>query len=93
MIEYDRSGRMKYNPEFHFNQGQYWTYEEEEYLIKWYDIIGMEEMSLALGRTEATVANKVYRLQKQGRMKKADSKRYTIKILKEEVNGKVILAY
>ena len=93
MIEYDSQGRIKYNPELHDRQGFPWSEEETEYLIKWYDIIGMEEMSLALGRTEATVANKVYRLQKQGRMKKADSKRYTIKILKEEVNGKVIFAY
>lgn len=93
MIEYDKQGRIKYNPELHDRQGSFWEDEEVEYLIKWYDIIGMEEMSLVLGRTEATVANKVYRLQKQGKMLKVNDKKYTIKILKEEVNGKVILAY
>lgn len=93
MIEYDNQGRIKYNPELHDRQGLPWNEEETEYLIRWYDIIGMEEMSLALGRTEATVANKVYRLQKEGRMTKAPIKRYTVKILKEEINGKAILAY
>lgn len=93
MLEYDTQGRIKYNPELHDRQGLPWSEEETEYLIKWYDIIGMEEMSLALGRTEGTVASKVCRLQRQGKMKKADIKRYTVKILKEEVNGKAILAY
>lgn len=66
--------------------------EEIEYLIRWYDIVGMEEMSLALGRTEATVANKVYRLQIRGQMPRPDIKRHTRKILKDEVN-KPILAF
>lgn len=93
MIEYDSYGRMKYNPELHDNQGLPWEEDEIEYLIKWYDIIGMEEMSLALGRTEATVFSKVCRLRKEGKMPKTIAKRYRVKILKEEVNGKVILAY
>ena len=92
MIEYDRSGRMKYNPEFHFNQGKSWTHEEEEYLIKWYDLIGMEEMSFALGRTEGTIADKVNRLRKRGRMTKAAHKNYVRRILREE-DGRAILGY
>lgn len=92
MIEYDRSGRMKYNPEFHFNQGKYWTYDEEEYLIKWYDIIGMEEMSFALGRTEGTITDKVNRLRKRGRMTKVEHKNYVRRILREE-DGRAILGY
>lgn len=93
MIEYDNQGRMKYNPELHYMQGKLWEEEEIEYLIKWYDIVGMEEMSLALGRTEGTVANKVYRLQMRGQMPRPTTKRYTRKILKDEINGKAIIAY
>ena len=92
MIEYDNQGRIKYNPELHDRQGTLWDEEEIEYLIAWYDIVGMEEMSLALGRTEATVANKVYRLQERGQMPRANVKRYTRKILKDEIN-KPILAF
>lgn len=92
MIEYDNQGRIKYNSELHDRQGTFWDEEEIEYLIKWYDIIGMEEMSLALGRTEATVANKVYRLQERGKMPRPDIKRHTRKILKDEIN-KPILAF
>lgn len=92
MIEYDNQGRIKYNPELHDRQGEFWNQEEVEYLIRWYDIIGMEEMSLALGRTEATVANKVYRLQMRGQMPRPSMKRYTTKILKDEID-KPILAF
>lgn len=49
MIKYDKQGRIQYNPELHFNQGQRWSEEDTEYLINWYHIIGVEEMSLALG--------------------------------------------
>lgn len=84
---------MRYNPELHDRQGLLWDEEEIEYLIKWYDIIGMEEMSLALGRTESTVNSKVQKLRKEGKMQKPSIKKYRIRILKEEVNGKVILAY
>ncbi|MGG7059871.1 hypothetical protein ACQPUZ_16520 [Clostridium tertium] len=93
MIEFDDYGRMKYNAELHDRQGLPWEEDEIEYLIRWYDIIGMEEMSLALGRTENTVTSKVQRMRKEGKMPKANVKKYTIKILKEEVDGKVILAY
>lgn len=92
MIEYDSSGRMKYNPEFHFNQGKYWTYDEEEYLIKWYDLIGMEEMSFALGRTEGTISDKANRLRKRGRMLEVAHKNYARRILKEE-DGRAIVGY
>lgn len=68
MVEYDSHGRMKYNPELHDNWGKAWTQEEEDYLIKWYDLIGLEEMGLALGRTETVVSNKVVKLRKLGIM-------------------------
>lgn len=67
-VEYDNCGRMKYNSDLHDRQGKPWTDEEKNYLINWYAKIGLEEMSLALGRTEATVANKVNQLRTQGKM-------------------------
>ncbi|MDB1924097.1 hypothetical protein PMY56_13450 [Clostridium tertium] len=81
MLEYDRYGRMAYNSELHFNQGKPWDKEDLEYLIQWYDIIGMEEMGLALGRTEATVADKVSKLRKAGIMPKS-TKRFHLKLLR-----------
>lgn len=74
MVEYDDYGRMKYNPELHFNQGNKWTKEDIEYLIEWLDKIGYEEMSLALGRTEATLRDKVFKLRKKGLMKRSNQK-------------------
>lgn len=70
MIEYDNWGRMKYNPEIHFNQGHNWTTEELDYLVNWLDKIGLEEMSLALGRTETSIATKVHKLRREGLMSK-----------------------
>jgi len=67
-VKYDNAGRMKYNPDLHDRQGKLWDDDEKEYLINWYNIIGLEEMSLALGRTEGTVANKVNQLRSLGKM-------------------------
>lgn len=75
-VEYDRWGRMKYNPVYHENTGKYWTMEEIQYLIQWYDIIGAEEMSFALSRTMGTVQNKVMTLRKNNMMRKPDKKVY-----------------
>ena len=68
MIEYDNQGRMKYNPELHFNQGQKWSKEDTDYLINWYHIVGVEEMSLALGRSEQTIFEKVCKLRRKSIM-------------------------
>lgn len=81
MIEYDAYGRMKYNPELHFNQGKTWVDEDIDYLIHWLEIIGYEEMSLALGRTEATVRDKVFKLRKKGLMKEGDKSKRHRKLL------------
>jgi hypothetical protein len=67
-VEYDNYGRMKYNPDLHDRQGTPWTHNELNYLIDWYDLIGVEEMSLALGRTEVSITHKVNVLRRQGRM-------------------------
>lgn len=67
-VEYDSCGRMKYNPDLHDRQGKPWEDDEIEYLINWYSKIGIEEMSLALGRTEGTIAQKVNQLRSKGNM-------------------------
>lgn len=67
-IEYDRYGRMKYNPSFHDRQNKSYDNDEIEYLVNWYNKIDGEEMSLALGRTLDTIRQKVNMLRKQGKM-------------------------
>jgi predicted DNA-binding protein YlxM (UPF0122 family) len=84
-VEYDTFGRMKYNPEYHFNQGTPWSMEDKEYLIEWLDKIGLEEMSLALGRTETTISEKARVLRKQGKMK-PDTKSRNPRLLRLELN-------
>jgi hypothetical protein len=81
VVEYDRFGRMRYNAELHFNQGKPWSKEDLEYLVNWYSIIGAEEMSLALGRTEMTVADKVHKLRKRGLMRKEKAS-YNLRLLR-----------
>lgn len=70
MIEYDRYGRMKYNPEFHKRSGQIWSKSDLNYLINWYDKIGAEEMSFALERPISAISEKVAVLRRRGTMKK-----------------------
>jgi predicted ArsR family transcriptional regulator len=64
--EYDRHGRMKYHPEFHKNHEKPFTESDLEYLCKFYDVDGAKLISLALGRTEATVRSKLSNLKKRG---------------------------
>ena len=92
MIEYDTQGRMKYNPELHHNQGTEWNEEDTQYLIDWYDIVGIEEIALALGRSEGTVNSKINVLRKKGLMQKPATKQHTKKIIKDE-KDKPILAF
>lgn len=73
--EYDSHGILKYNPEIHFAQGTPWSTSDKQYLIDWYYIIGAEEMSYALGRTEYSIVNYVAILRKQGLFKRNSSKK------------------
>lgn len=83
-IEYDKCGRMKYNSELHKKQGISWSKEDLKYLIDWYEIIGLEEISMALERSEITVAAKIAYLRKQGKMEKGSrTKGYHNKLLKK----------
>jgi len=82
-IEYDRYGRMKYNPLFHTNTSKPWIYNDLEYLINWYDIIGPEEMSYALSRTIKSIAQMVNNKRKDGTMIKP-IKQSNIKRIKKD---------
>jgi hypothetical protein len=67
-ITYDKNGRMNYHPELHGRQGKPWTTSEQAYLVAQYEIIGPEQMSLALERTIHTVMTRAYELRKKGLM-------------------------
>ena len=73
-IEYDKYGRLLYNPLFHEKSGTPWSYEDENYLKTWYYIIGPEEMSFALERTMTSIMGKVAKLNIEGIMKTPSSK-------------------
>lgn len=65
-VEYDNSGRIKYNPEIHPNQGKLWTESDKEYLCKYESIDEMETIAMALGRTRGTVHEKLSILKQRG---------------------------
>lgn len=90
MVEFDDYGRMKYNPELHPNQGKSWNVEDLNYLIEWLEIIGYEEMSLALGRSEITLRDKVFNLRKKGLMEKPNKKIHHQRLLRRCGNEQVI---
>lgn len=69
-LEYDEYGRMKYNPEIHFNHGAKFTSEELAYLCKFYNVDGPIALSYALGRTQATIIRKYNQLDKNGLVEK-----------------------
>ncbi|WP_342510543.1 DNA-entry nuclease [Sporosarcina sp. FSL K6-1522] len=64
--EYDAAGRMMYHPEFHFSHRIPWTESELEYLCKYYEIDGRDTISMALGKTVSSVADKMTYLKKRG---------------------------
>ncbi|TCO69533.1 DNA-entry nuclease [Marinisporobacter balticus] len=66
-IEFDCCRRMKYNPIFHEKHGKTLTDEELEYLCKFWEFDELSTMSMALGKTESTLAAKVHQLRKSGR--------------------------
>lgn len=52
-LEYTASNcRMRYNPEFHFNQGKDWSIKDVMYLCGMHNKIQLRNIALALGRTE-----------------------------------------
>ncbi|MBW7475925.1 hypothetical protein K0T92_14360 [Paenibacillus oenotherae] len=69
-ITFDKLGRMKYHPEFHFNHGKPFTLDEKIYLTKYYELDGPRAIGFALGRTEHTVMNIVCNMRKSGEWKR-----------------------
>jgi hypothetical protein len=69
-VQYDSCGRMLYHPDFHENQGKKWSEEDMEYVCKFAGIDDLETLAMALGRTKATVAEKLSMLRKQNRFER-----------------------
>jgi len=65
-VKFDRQGRMKYNPDYHPNHGKPFTTDELIYICKFNEVDGARSLSLALGRTEMTIANKIFELKRYG---------------------------
>lgn len=67
-MEFDRWGRMFYDPSMHPDHGNPWLNSDQAYLIEHYDAQGPEEVSMALGRTIKAVQAKACELRKKGLM-------------------------
>lgn len=65
-ISYDRYGRMKYHPEFHFSHGKAFTESDLEYICKFYEVDHTRDIAFAIGKTEHTIRSKVDQLRKKG---------------------------
>lgn len=65
-VEFDNSGRVKYHPLIHDKQDTIWSEEDKEYLCKYYEVDVMETIAFALGRTKATVVEKLRTLRESG---------------------------
>lgn len=65
-VEYDSSRRMKYHPDFHFSHEQPFTESDLEYMCKYAEIDNTQTISFAIGKTEATIYNKLKQLRKMG---------------------------
>jgi len=63
---YDSNGRLRYHPELHPNHRKPYRLSELEYLCKFWKRGRRRQISLALGRTESTLADKVCKLRKNG---------------------------
>ena len=68
-LNYDDIGRISYTPEYHTKKGSKWLDEDIEYLINWYDKVGIEEMTFALERPQVTIMTKAVELRRKGLMK------------------------
>lgn len=67
-IQYDRWGRMKYHPDYHFNHGKPFTLRDLVYICKNYKRGQVKRLALAVGRTEHVVRSKVNTLRNHQKM-------------------------
>lgn len=65
-VEFDKYGRMKYHPDFHENHRKPFSESDLEYMCKYWELDSIKTMSLALGKTETTITQKVTHLRKCG---------------------------
>ena len=76
-LEYDKYGRLKYNPAYHPNQGKPWTTKENIYLCKYYKTenirskrgvreSNIKSLSLDMGRTINSIRSQLLYLRKSG---------------------------
>lgn len=65
-IEYDSYKRMKYHPEFHFSHGKHFTESDLEYICKFAEVDDARTLAFAIGKTEATINEKLKLLRRQG---------------------------
>ena len=65
-VEYDKQGRLKYNPLFHPNHKGKWNMEDLSYVCRFYDYDEISSISLGVGRTPQTIANTVSEMKKDG---------------------------
>ncbi|MGE6893799.1 DNA-entry nuclease [Priestia flexa] len=73
-VEYDDNYRILYHPEIHLKQGTPWSEEDLEYLCKYHEYDGLQSMSMALERTQTTIATKLVKLQQTGRYQRYKEK-------------------
>lgn len=67
-LEYTSSNyRLRFNPEFHENQGKPFTEEDLIYLCSMYEGMKKCDLAMALGRTHSTILTKAYHLRKNGK--------------------------
>ena len=64
--EYDKSGRLKYTLDFHFNHKKDLSEIEKAYLCRFWHTDGSKLMEMALGRTQSSLAGKVDRFRHSG---------------------------
>lgn len=69
-IQYDKWGRIEYNPKIHFNHGRPMSSYDKMYLCKFYDVDGPVSISYALGRTESSLAQIISDMRKNGEYEK-----------------------
>lgn len=74
-VTFDKQGRMQYHPDYHSNHGKPWKITEQNYLVQNYDVLGPEQVSLALERTPHTVMAKAWELRKKGVMPPVPAKK------------------
>jgi|GEM_PF-1400546 len=65
-VQYDRLGRIKYNPQIHKNHGKEYTVSELAYLCKYYQKGNTKTLSMDLGRTETSIQYQLSKLRRTG---------------------------